>query len=166
MHLLVRGFTLIELMVVLLLVMILIGVVELHVGGNDSAEVRQEAERLALLMNTAQQEAILQGEVLALAVASDGYQFLRLNSAGTLEPLTGDDTLRARQLPPGIRVDTVSIDGQLQEATPHIILWPSGELTQFTITLRKGQVHSQVVGSQADGIRSGEVDKSGARAQG
>jgi prepilin-type N-terminal cleavage/methylation domain-containing protein len=48
----VFGFTLIELIVVMLLLVVIAGMVVLNLGGDDAGEVREEAERLALLLNT------------------------------------------------------------------------------------------------------------------
>jgi general secretion pathway protein H len=147
------GFTLLELVVVLLLVMIIFGMVGLNLGDREGADLHAEAERLVLLLQTAQQEAILQGWVLAISVQPRGYQFLRLQDSGTLTPLVGDELLRARELPAGIRISAVEIDGNLQEGDAGIVLQPSGEIPEFTITLRKGSARWQVKGSTAEGIQ-------------
>lgn len=150
----ILGFTLIELAVVLLLLTIIFSMIGLNLGGDDRADVRQEAERLALLLHTAQEEAILQGQVFALTLETGGYHFLQLSSEGTLKPLTRDDVLRPRELPAGMSISTVEVDGQVDEKTSGIVLAPSGELPAFNITFTKGTVHWQVKGSIADGIRS------------
>ena len=43
----VFGFTLIELIVVMLLLVVIAGMVVLNLGGDDAGDVREEAERLA-----------------------------------------------------------------------------------------------------------------------
>lgn len=147
------GFTLIELVVVLLVVTIILGMIGLNLGGDDQADVRQEAERLALLLRAAQEEAILQGQVLALELETRGYHFLHLSREGTLEPLTGDDVLRPRELPSGISISAVEVDGQADEETAGIVIRPSGDIPSFTITFSKGKMHWQVKGSVVGGIR-------------
>ncbi|MFQ5935691.1 MAG: GspH/FimT family pseudopilin [Acidiferrobacterales bacterium] len=150
-----QGFTLIELVVVLLLLTVLVGMVGLNLGGGDSDDLRDEAERLALLLHTAQQEAILEGQVLALALAPRGYHFMRLSEAGTLRTIARDALLRPRELPAGVTISVVEVDGKKEERKEGIIvLQPSGELVDFTITLRKGNAQWQVKGSLVDGIRS------------
>jgi general secretion pathway protein H len=149
-----RGFTLIELVVVVLLLSIIVGMVAVNLGTDDTSEVRNEAERLALLINAAQQDAILDGQVLALALEERGYHFLRLNDAGTLAPIIGDELLRPRELAPGIMVSAIEIAGNEQKEQRAILLQPSGELEDFAITLSKGTARWQIKGSLTEGIRS------------
>ncbi len=92
--------------------------------------------------------------MFALALESRGYLFLRLSSAGTLKPLTRDEILRPRELPTGVSISTVEVDGQVIEEKPGIVLEPSGDLPQFSITFAKGTARWQVKGSITDGIRS------------
>ena len=153
----VQGFTLIELIVVMLLLAVIAGMVALNLGGDDAGEVRQEADRLALLLNTAQEEAILQGQLFALAVEKRGYRFLQLTKKGTLEPLTKeDDVLRPRELPIGMNISEVEIDGTVKEQDEEIgiVLQPSGDVPDFVITFHKGTASWRVTGSIGDGIRS------------
>lgn len=151
-----RGFTLIELVVVMLLLAIMAGIVVINLNPDDAADVQQEARRLALLLQTAQQEAILQGQVFAVSFERRGYRFLRLNQEGSLAPVEGDALLRARELPGEIRIGAVEVEGNLQEKNAGIVLPPSGQLPAFTITLRKGQARWLVTGSMAEGIRPTE----------
>jgi general secretion pathway protein H len=133
-----RGFTLIELLVVLLLLTITIGIVGINLGSNDSDRVRNESSRLAALLQTARDEAILQGQILAVQFQPDGYLFLRVNEKGTLTPLETDDTLRPRRLPEGMSL-TVDIDGVPAENGAGLIFEPSGQLPSFVLTLRYGE---------------------------
>ena len=148
------GFTLIELVVVVLLLSIIAGMVAVNLGADDTSEVRDEADRLALLMNAAQQDAILDGQVLVLALEERGYRFLRLNDSGSLAPIIGDELLRPRELSQGIEVSAIEIAGSEQEEQRAILFQPSGELEDFTITLRKGVARWLIKGSLSDGIRS------------
>ncbi len=156
----VFGFTLIELIVVMLLLVVIAGMVVLNLGGDDAGEVREEAERLALLLNTVQEESILQGQLFALAVEKRGYHFLQLTKKGTLEPLTKeDDVLRPRELPSGMKISEVEIDGIVKEQDEGIgiVLQPSGDIPDFVITFHKGTATWRVTGSIGDGIRSTQL---------
>lgn len=160
------GFTLIELLVVLLLLAVLVGIATLNLRGGDAGEIREEARRLAALLTTAQQEAVLQGQVLALALSAEHYEFLRLDQSGALKPVTGDALLRERQLSAGVRISAVEIEGDPQTEVARIILWPTGELAPFAITLVKDDIRWQVTGSNADGIRPVLLEVARASAQG
>jgi general secretion pathway protein H len=139
------GFTLIEVVVVMFLLVIILSVVSVNLGGDDSATVRLEARRLALLLQTAQEEAILQGRVLAVVLKEDGYSFVQLDSEGEFQPLD-DDVLRPRLLPPGVILATIEIEGVAQGEEPRLILLPTGEIIPFQLTFAQGQARWMVEG--------------------
>ncbi|MDA8363531.1 MAG: type II secretion system minor pseudopilin GspH [Gammaproteobacteria bacterium] len=147
-----RGFTLIELLVVMVLIVIVIGTVGLGLGGSDSRAVQQEAARLALLVRTAHQEAILEGEVYAVALAPDGYRFLVLNNRkGKFEAIRADQILRPRRLPPNMSITSVTINGASAGNRPELILLPTGELPEFDIVIGRDGVSWSIQGT-ADGV--------------
>lgn len=144
-----RGFTLVELLVVMLLIVIVLGIAGLTLHGSEARTLRTEAERLALLIETAHQESVLQGRVLVLAFAEDGYEFLTLDPQNELVPVSGDDLLRPRRFPVGVSVDDISIQG-MHERKPRIILLPTGEWPEFSVTLIYGDARETLEG-QANG---------------
>lgn len=93
------GFTLIELMVVVVIVAILFTYTTLAIR-SDSAEdlIKKEAFRLERLIQLAMEEAILRGEEYAIEIHLDGYRFLRFTETQWL-PLSDDKILRERELP-------------------------------------------------------------------
>lgn len=143
-----RGFTLIEVLVVVLLMVIVLGMVGLKLGGNDGRAVRQETNRLAALLLTAQQEAILQGRVLALTLETHGYEFQGLNEKNKFVALSRDVMLRARELPEPMTILSMTLDGAAVEEGARILLYPTGELPQaFVIILGLGEARWQVEGA-------------------
>jgi len=93
------GFTLIELMVVVVIVAILFSYTTLAIR-NDSAEdlIKKEALRLERLVQLALEEAILRGEEYAIEIHLDGYRFLRFTE-NQWRPLSNDRVFRERELP-------------------------------------------------------------------
>jgi general secretion pathway protein H len=144
------GFTLIEVAVVMLVIVIVLGIVSVNLEPDRETPVRDEARRLAALLLTAQQEAILQGRILAVAIEPQGYYFLMLNDNNEFKPMAGDEVLRARPLPSGIVISTVDIEG-MQETeeteTPRLILLPTGELSPFTVIFSQGDIRWRVEGT-------------------
>jgi len=70
------GFTLIEMMVVLVVIGIMVSVMVISIRTGDISEHMEiEMNRLHALVTLAQEEAILQGQVLALAVGETSYRF-------------------------------------------------------------------------------------------
>ncbi len=141
-----QGFTLIEVAVVMLVIVIILGIVSVNLGPDRETPVRDEAHRLALLLQTAQQEAILQGKIYAVTVERQGYHFLTLDENRKFRPVGDDGIFRARSMPPDIVVSSVDIEGQEDIEKPRLILLPTGELPPFTITFMRGDARWQVEG--------------------
>jgi general secretion pathway protein H len=91
----VRGFTLLELLVVVVILGIAAGVVSLSVAPREDRLVEGEAQRLAALFRLAQDEARARGRPVAWEATTQGYRFL---VAGK-EPEDADDPLRPRPWP-------------------------------------------------------------------
>ena len=147
-----RGFTLIELMVVILIIVIVLGLVGVNLEPDRETIVRDEARRMALLLRTAQQEAILQGKILAMEITPEGYVFLMLNDNSEFKSLSQDEILRPRDLPRDIIISSVNIEGRPVTEKPRLILLPTGELPEFTIIFSFGEIHWKV-----QGVFSGEI---------
>ena len=141
-----RGFTLIEVAVVMLVIVIVLGIVSINLEPDRETPVREEARRLTLLLQTAQQESILQGKILALAIERQGYYFLMLNENYEFRPIDDDEVLRARPLPSGIVISSVDIAGLPENEKPRLILLPTGELPPFTLVFSQGDIRWQVEG--------------------
>ena len=144
-----RGFTLIEVLVVVLLIVIIIGMVGLNLGGNDGRDVRHETDRLAALLLNVQQEAILQGREFALVTEINGYEFQQRNEENKFVALASRDAiLRARALPAHMTIVSMTLDGVEAGEGERIQIYPTGELSQaFVITLGQGEARWQVEGA-------------------
>jgi general secretion pathway protein H len=140
-----HGFTLIEIAVVMLIIVIVLGIIGVNLRPNPEIAVRDEARRMALLLQNAQQESILQGKILAVAFEPGGYSFLALDDHGKFK-LLDDEILHSRPLTQGVVVSSVDIDGAKETESPRLLLLPTGELPAFTITLALGQHQWQVLG--------------------
>ena len=145
------GFTLIELVVILLLLTVILGMVGINLTRNDADLLKEEGDRLALLLQSAQEEAIMQARAYAFAPAADGYRFLRMDERGKLKPIAAGDLLAPRQLTARVSLAGLALDGVAEIKDPLILFDPSGVAPVFTITLRAGDtpwyVHGTVDGS-------------------
>jgi len=132
------GFTLLELMAVILIIGIIVSFASLSIGQNTSRIVQDEVERLHGLVRLAGEEAVLQGRELALEFNRDRYQFLELGSEGW-QPIEEDKMFRERPLPETVKVDLmlegVEASFEDKENLPRIFILSSGELSSFTLTL-------------------------------
>ena len=91
----VRGFTLLELLVVLVIVGIMLGAVALNASPGDQQQLHNEAQRIALLLQLARDEAIVRNQPVAFEADDYRYRFL-VRADNQWVALTGDDQLRER----------------------------------------------------------------------
>ncbi len=94
-----HGFTLLELLVVVVIVAILFTYTTLAIRG-DSVEdiIKQEALRMERLIELALEESILRGQEYGIEFSTDSYRFLRFEK-NRWKPVSGDRILRKRELP-------------------------------------------------------------------
>lgn len=100
-----RGFTLLELLMVVLLVGILSGIalISLNPGGLDR-RLRDEADRLAVLMEQASNEAVMQNQEYGLMLTGDGYVFLCLDEVKQRWRECEERAFRRHALTDGLRL--------------------------------------------------------------
>ena len=151
-----RGFTLIEMLVVVLIIGIVVALAGAQLMRSPGEVVRDESEHLALLLQAARDEAILQGRVFAFGAGRDSYSFMRLERDGKLKVPKDDEVLRPRRLPPGVVIESLKIEGAESDgAQPKgVVFQPSGELPAFRIVLAGGGARWSVVGSPDGSIRT------------
>jgi general secretion pathway protein H len=142
------GFTLIELMVVLVIIGIMLSSVVISIR-TDKIDEHMETEmlRIQALLKLAREEAVMQDEDIALKVTPDGYSFEILSDKGW-QPITDDKIFRERKVVDGtelaLKVDNLEIKfGQQQEKVgedkippPRIFILSSGEIMPFELILR------------------------------
>jgi general secretion pathway protein H len=146
------GFTLLELMVVLVLVGIIFTFAMLSFGGDDIAEMMEkEAHRLETLVRLAADESVIRGQELAIRFTDEGYEFMVLQTSGWEIP-QDDRLLRARTLPPEILLrlqlddDAPMFPDQQTDAnavTPQVFILSSGEVTPFTAVFESRRSDAQ-----------------------
>jgi general secretion pathway protein H len=102
-----RGFTLLELLVVMMIIGIIVSFAVLSVGQDPTRKVEEEVHRLNALIELARQEGMLEAQEFAVQIHRNGYQFLQLqqnDKAWQWQPITGKGVFRPRCLPPGMEM--------------------------------------------------------------
>jgi general secretion pathway protein H len=94
-HLRGRGFTLVEIMVVMVIVGITLGLASLNAIPSPRQDLQDEAQRLTLLLQLARDEAIVRNRLVTFEATPERYHFLVRNET-RWDPITSDDLLRER----------------------------------------------------------------------
>jgi general secretion pathway protein H len=148
-----RGFTLLELLVVVVIVAVMVALAGAQLARGPGDLVRDESERLAVMLQAARQEAILQGRVFAFGAGRESYRFLRLDRDGKLKPAK-DELLRPQRLAIGVAIEELRLEGAGDATQEGLVFLPSGELPAFRIVLAGGGTRWSVVGAPDGTIRA------------
>ena len=139
-----RGFTLLELLVVVALVAILMGTVILGFTGADQEQrLRGTADQLAYRVELARQYALQRNREWGVYVEPDAVRFAEFDPEQESWVEQAQRPFSKLDLPPNVtlHVESEGLD-QLtaaeRERLPQIILFSSGEATPFTLTLEPG----------------------------
>ncbi|QNA90771.1 prepilin-type N-terminal cleavage/methylation domain-containing protein [Massilia sp. Dwa41.01b] len=89
------GFTLVEIMVVMVIIGITLGLVSVNAIPSPRQDLVDEAKRLTLLLQLARDEAIVRNRQVAFEATPERYSFLVRGEQGW-EAVTQDDLLRQR----------------------------------------------------------------------
>lgn len=106
---LVRGFTLIEILVVLVIMGLMAGAMVMIGSDNREAIARDEIEQLNAKLKIALEEAQLYGTEYGLVVAETEYQFVRFEEE-RWTPISDDPAYRRHRLPDGFEL-ALEIEG-------------------------------------------------------
>lgn len=90
------GFTLVELMVVMVIIGITLGMVSLNALPSPRQNLLDEAKRLALLLQLARDEAIVRNRLVAFEAGTESYRFIVRNEQNGWDQIVDDDLLRQR----------------------------------------------------------------------
>ena len=134
-----KGFTLIEILVVLLIVTILAGVTIARLPTfSRNADFETETRRLQLLFNMARQESILDSTEFGFRLTDEGYKFLKFDD-GSQSWKDAESPFQMRSLPDELRL-VIEADSKgfsfLGENLPPILILSSGENTPFRLILQ------------------------------
>jgi general secretion pathway protein H len=138
------GFTLIEVMVVVVIIGILLNYVAISLGRNTPGDqLKDEAQRLNSLIELASEEALLRSVMIGVDITEESYGFLALNE-GEWDVIS-DNLFRERQLPEELEISVATAlpEGDDEnKRTPEIILLNSGEITPFELKISSERTES------------------------
>jgi general secretion pathway protein H len=142
-----RGFTLLEMLVVLVVASIMLSVVTLNLMPNAQTVLREESQRLALLMENGAMSSQAGGQPLAWSGTGNSYRFWNRNKEGEWVRIERDSLLHPRNLPEAVRIGDVSFNGHRIEPGALVVLSPELSAKTFQVTLLSDDLASNIVGN-------------------
>ncbi|MFK0034412.1 type II secretion system minor pseudopilin GspH [Pseudomonas monteilii] len=141
-----RGFTLLEIMLVLLLVGVVLAMAGLQVGQGPQRLARQEAALFLQLVQYARQQAVLEGRDLAVHVDPRGYQLVK----GERHSVAAQGQRRDTGLDLHLEIDGLAVMPGKPEGTAQLVFSRSDEHTPFSLSFHEAGVSLAQVSS--DGL--------------
>jgi general secretion pathway protein H len=144
-----RGFTLWEMLIVVIIITVSTSVILLSTSlGRDSNDLKVLGSDMSKLMRLLYQEAIFENRNFAISLKHDGYQVLEYDGQ---EWNVSDQTLFRRIKLNEVQSSTLVVENLAvksvdQEALiPHILILASGEMTPFEWTINDETTKNSIV---------------------
>jgi general secretion pathway protein H len=155
-----RGFTLIEILVVVVIMAIVISLalLSISVTGRDT-QIDEESQRIAGLLDALHERAVIEGHDFGLRLEPGAYEFMAYDTRrGQWVAFDQEREFRHRNLPPGLafqleldsrQVVLQPIDPNLSSDTtpppPQLAIAASGDSTPFRITLIRDETKARAL---------------------
>lgn len=148
-----RGFSLVEMLVVVLIMGILVGTISAKLQPTNRDVLRVEAQRLAQLLELAAQQARVSGASIAWTSDGVGYQFWRQGNDNLWSEIRDDDVLRARKLPHGVLIAQLRNEAGAPQALLRLEFPSDGSMSAFSMDITSGTDGYGVAGSPVGDLR-------------
>lgn len=135
------GFTLLELLVVLVVIAIGTAMVSAKLMPDDQRLMDQDTERLAQILSVAQEYSSVRADTLVFMPSKDGFQFAVVGVGTTLQPVR-DDLLGPRRWQLEGTTVRIESDGLAQD---RLLISPEPGLGRVLIELRSPQARGIIV---------------------
>ena len=142
------GFSLLELLVVLVILGLMLGLVTINAMPSERQNLQREAQRVALLLQLARDEAIVRNRQVAFEANAESYRFL-VRENGQWQAIPKDDMLKERafyRTPLNLSISPALPEG----SNPLRIVFGREPVDKpFVLTMNVGEIN---VAIRADGI--------------
>lgn len=128
-----RGFTLIEILIVIVIIGITAGFALIAFGDfGESKRILFAADQLGNTLKLAQQQAILEQSTLGLKIDNTSYQIVKLHNSSEWKPISNKGVFKVNYFPKNT-VMTLKTNNKIAPGAPAIIINSSGDMTPFSI---------------------------------
>lgn len=150
-----RGFTLIEILIVLLIISIVASVASLSIHFNRKKQMEMLATQIAHVIQLAQNDSLLRSQVLGIALTNHSLKFFNYDEKNQKWILTPEKVFHEKIFSDGLMMTlkiqhkTIPID-----AEPHLIISANGDFPNFEMDVGE---KNQPATYKVIGKESGEV---------
>lgn len=137
----VRGFTLVELLVVIVILSLITGLIILNLARDERRELEREARHLVGALAYASDRARYRHELLGIAALPDGggWQFLLFpEQTSSWHVIDNDPLLQTKTFPQPLRFRLIGYAGKDIRENAVIPIPPSGRHEPYSLELRNG----------------------------
>lgn len=133
-----RGFTLIEILVVVFVMIVILGLASLNFNFNPKNQLKSHGQQIIKLLQIARDQAVFQQQTLMLVAEKNTLMFFYFdNQTQEWHALKKTDNFfRDRKLPQGV---SITLEGEIPS---QIMILPSGELSEFVMRLRSDRTET------------------------
>ncbi len=167
-----RGFTLIEILVVLVIVGLMAALAVFSMGGgSQQRELESEVQDLYLRMQVAAEQAVMNNLETGLMIDEDGYRFVVFDDRTQNWQLSNERLFSVHSLPSWLETDTTvasdapRLSNKNSKLRPNVVFFSSGETTPFEIELTVAGQTFEPHSLRSDGINPMHWQKPGAEAE-
>lgn len=168
------GFSLLELLVVIVIIGIAVSFATLAFGDNQAERMSHKSKQLAALIELAKEQAIFNSQELGLLFTKDSYTFYKMDTAINKNkeektiwlPIEDDRILSKRTLPDGLEyelflegVQVAFAASKLKEVTPHVFILSDGSQSPFELNLTDKSDHNYTMIMSENGKYEMETDQ-------
>ena len=138
-----RGFSLLEMLIVILVVGLLYSMAGSMLTLSVADPFQEQADRLRERVTLAQQESVIRHQALAMGFDSKGYAFFAQDDNEQWQLMDNDDLFKRYELNPDLE-QVLYLQGQAvklpapADIHPQVFILPTGEMLGFEWHLRQG----------------------------
>ena len=154
-----HGFTLLEIMVVVILIALTVSLVGVNLGRDLDQVAELEAYRFARLVEHARDESILSGKVYAIEVDEKRKTYQFFEASQQWLPVTKDDILRPRHFPEYLPVRFDLLQRRETGQRELLVVQGIGEITPFRLTVEGDKFLHVVRLDESLNIKVDQVNK-------
>ncbi|MGE8322883.1 MAG: type II secretion system minor pseudopilin GspH [Pseudomonas sp.] len=148
-----QGFTLLEMLLVLVLAGIVIGMAGLQLGRNPQRLADQEAGLFLQLVQYARQQAVLEGRELGVRIDARGYQLMK--AGGRTWTAAGQH--RDTGLDLRLEIDGFPVLLTRPQSAAQLVFYRNDEYTPFSLSFQEAGVGLAQVSS--DGLNDPQLER-------